>query len=455
MITMYRHSQWTGKIKRIRIALAPGESDVKFELDSFFTAYDTRHTINNPIYILACWEYFRWTGDIPFLKTVINKMRTALRHQQTEMGGLEHNHIRHPWVGHEGRSGLRIGPDGKKEVIYGCGIGANYWDILPIGGDDMYATAQYYAATRAMAEVERAIQRNPGWNTPLGALAFDPAQLETHAEAVKAEANRLFWNETTGRFVACIDADGQPHDYGFTFVNLDAIWYGIASEEHAAAILDWLDGKRIVEGDTSQGADIYHWRFGPRATTRRNIEWYHWGWTAPESIPFGGQVQDGGAVLGFSFYDLWARLNYRGADDTWRRLCELLAWEKDAWAGGGYRAYYADGKYGTTLQGGGTAGGLGIDCEFYESSLVPSIVARGFLGMKATGDGLVIAPKLPAACPEMGISNVLYQGVRFDVKAGEGYVALDVKDGVQTPMRFSCGDKSVVVTQPGQYRMER
>ena len=142
--------------------------------------------------------------------------------------------------------------------------------------------------------------------------------------------------------------------------------------------MEWIAGRRIVAGDTSQGADIYHWRFGPRATTLRNLDWYGQGWHGPESIPWGGQVQDGGAVLGFSFYDLWARLKVLGPDDCWQRLLEILAWEKDVQSAGGYRKYYEGGKRGTTLQGGGTAGGLGIDYEFYESSLVPSIVDLRF-----------------------------------------------------------------------------
>ena len=38
----------------------------------------------------------------------------------------------------------------------------------------------------------------------------------------------MFWNEDRGRFVACIDIDGAAHDYGFTFLNLEAIYYGFA-----------------------------------------------------------------------------------------------------------------------------------------------------------------------------------------------------------------------------------
>jgi hypothetical protein len=280
-----------------------------------------------------------------------------------------------------------------------------------------------------MAELEEAIQQHPAWNIPQGAMALDPKQLRRHAAQAKETANRLFWNEQNGRFIACIDKNSTPHDYGYTFLNLDAIWYGLATPEHARQILDWITGKRIVSGDTSTGEDIYRWRFGPRATTRRNIEWYGQGWWAPETLPWGYQVQDGGAVLGFAFYDLWARLQILGPDNAWQRLLEILAWEKEVRAGGGYREYYKDARRGTTLQGGGTCGGLGIDSEFYESSLVPAIVPYGFVGLEARPDGvLLFRPRLPRACPEMALSNVLYHNVRLDIRVTNNTLRIDIKD---------------------------
>jgi len=440
MIRMHTHPKWSGTIKRLRFSLAPGESNVKFSIDSIFTCYDTRHTINNPIYVMSCWNYFRWTGDAGFLIANIDHMRRAMRYQMDDMGGLKLNHIRNTMVGHDGQPAWVKNADGSKTIRGGHGIGSNYWDILPFGWDDMYATAQYYASLLAMADAEQVLLDNPGWNVPHSG-AFDPAQLRKHAAAVKAEANRLFWDRSKGRFIGCIDSEGTPHEYGFTFLNLDSIWYGIASDAHARAILDWLSGKRIVKGDTSTGEDIYHWRFGPRATTKRNVEWYMSGWTAPESLPWGGQVQDGGAVLGFTFYDLMARLKVNGADDAWTRLSEILDWEKEVWANGGYRAYYKDGKRGTTLQGGGTAGGLGIDNEFFESSLVPGIVTYGFLGLNPTGDALAIRPNLPKACPEMGISNLLYHGCRLDIKASDGNITILLKDEPVDPIRIELRGK--------------
>ena len=433
MITMHTHPQWDGEIKRIRIALAPGESGVEFNIDSFFTVYDTRHTINNPIYILACWNYFRWNRDLAFLRTVINDMRRALRYQATTMGGQTHDRIRNEWTGHTGISGLELMPDGNKSIHYGQGIGSNYWDLLPFGWDDLYATNQYFASLLVMSKLEDALRANPGWDVPGGALAFEPEALDRHAADVKDLANRMFWNPETGRFSAVIDKNGQAHDYGFTFLNLDAIWYGLASDEHANSIMDWLTGKRIVEGDTSTGEDIYRWRFGPRATTRRNVDWYGFMWTGPETIPWGGQVQDGGAVLGFTFYDLWARLRVIGPDNAWERLRKILAWEKEVGEAGGYREYYKDGQRGTTLQGGGTAGGLGIDFEFFESSLMPSIVIYGFLGLDPGAEALRIEPRLPEACPEMGVANLLYRRVRLDVLAANTELTIRVKDAPPDP----------------------
>jgi len=428
MMTMYSHPLWNGKIKELRISLAPGESDVDFEIDSFFTVYDTRQSINNPIYIMSCWNYFKWTGDIDFLKSRINQMREALKFQQSVLGGLKFNHIRNSMPGHDGVSGITQDAKNGLTINYGHGIGSNYWDIVSFGWDDLYATNQYYKSTLVMADVEEAISENPQWGILAAHFAFEPKVLRKHAEKVKKVANRKFWNKKNGRFNGCIDKKGKPHDYGFTFLNLDSIWYGLANKNHSKQIMDWITGKRIVKSDTSQGDDIYNWRFGPRATTLRNIDWYQFVWTAPQDIPWGGQVQDGGAVLGFTFYDLWARLHVLGADNAWQRLTEILEWEKDIWKKGGYRNYYGDGLQGTTLQGGGTAGGLGIDCEFFESSLMPSIITYGFLGIDPQANSLKIAPKLPDACPEMSIENLLYRNVRMDITASNDKIVIVVKD---------------------------
>ena len=144
-----------------------------------------------------------------------------------------------------------------------------------------------------------------------------------------------------------------------------------------------------------------------------------WAWSRPESIPWGSQVQDGGAVLGFSYYDIMARLDVNGPDDAWRRLQEILAWFREVQAEGGYRPYYAKPDRGT-LQGGGPPGGLGLDQEFLESVLVPQVMLYGFLGFRPTPEGFEVNPRLPEAWPSLTITGLHVHDLVIDVTAERG-----------------------------------
>lgn len=432
MVAMFHHPQWTGEVAQLRLGLgnsAPG----KLVLQAFFSQYDTRHNINGQNFVRGCAKYFWWTHDLNFLRDNIQRMRLAVRYLMTEHHALERNAVYTTWVGHDGRSGLKRTPDGKKEILAGVGIGNNYWDLLPFGNLECYATIQYYDAVLTLGRIENEILSHPEWSIPRGVLSFDPATLERHAAVVKAEGNRLFWNNQTGRFVACVDSENQTHDYGFTFLNCEAIYYDFATPEHARSIMTWLNGDRLVEGDTSQASDIYHWRFGPRATTKRNLDWYFWAWNAPESIPWGNQVQDGGAVLGFAYHDLMARLRVLGPDNAWNRLRETIRWFDEVQTAGGYRKYY-DGKREGSLQGGGTPGGLGLDHEFFESVLVPQVMLNGFLGFHPAADGFRIAPSLPQDWPELQINRIRFQDSVLRVKATPNTVEIWREDAPDMPL---------------------
>ncbi len=433
MLPVFRHPLWSGEVERLRVNFGnAGEGEAV--LQALFTQFDTRHNVNNANFIKGSADFFEWTGDVGFLRENIQRMRLALRYAMTELGGWEEKMIVTPWVGHEGRPGFTVNPDGTKTMHFGSGVGNNYWDLVPFGGRDAYATIHYYDALRRMADLEETIGRNPGWNIPGGPLRMEPEVLREHAAEVKARAGEFFWNGETGRFISNVDLDGNRYDYGFTFVNLEAIHYGFATEEQAEAILAWVSGERMVEGDTSTGEDIYRWRFGPRSTTRRNVEYYGWYWLGPESIPWGGQVQDGGAVLGFSYFDLSARLKTRGADDAWRRLAAILEWFREVRELGGYREYYADGKRGTTLQGGGTAGGLGLDVEFVESVLLPQTMLYGFAGFRPLGDGFALEPELPADWPSLRISGIRFRELVLEVEIAGEVIGISSRGEMREPL---------------------
>jgi hypothetical protein len=415
MIPVFRSPGWTGTITGLRIGF-DNSGPARVVIKSFHTACDTRHTINNPNFIRGVHDYFAWTGDLSFLRGQMNRVRQAMRFTMREFDTRRRRCIYTTWPGHEGRSGVRRTSDGKKEIVRGQGIGGNYWDLLPFGGEDALATIYYFDAVLDLAELEEQIIAHAEWGIATGAEAFDPADPRRHAQDVKDYGTRRFWNPQTGRF-GTVDLDGVLHDYGWTFLNNEAVYYNFATPEQARSIRDWISGRRIVEGDTSTGSDIYRWRFGPRASTRRNLDYYFWGWSNPESIPWGYQVQDGGAVLGFSYHDLICRLRVDGPDDTWKRLQEILGWFDETQAEGGYRAYYARNPSRGTMQGGNVAGGLGLDREFFESILVPQVILSGFLGFAPTAVGFRIDPHLPSTWPELTVTRVHWHDLVFDLTA--------------------------------------
>src|SRR5215831_3695463 len=167
MIPMYRHPLWTGEVAQIRIGLEAEHAIrntqyvARITLQALFSQYDTRHNINAQNYIRGCAKYFWWTHDLEFLRANINRMRTAMRFTMSEFHTLDRKVIYTTWNGHDGRSGLKRKPDGKKEIITGEGIGNNYWDLLPCGNLDAYATIQYYDAVQTLARLEREILAHP------------------------------------------------------------------------------------------------------------------------------------------------------------------------------------------------------------------------------------------------------------------------------------------------------
>lgn len=422
-VPMHRHPGHAGVLTRYRLTIDDVAAGATVELKSLITAIDTRHPITNPHFIRGSCDYFSWTHDVAFLRENMARMRKALRYALAEFRVREMHSVTVPWVGHDGRSGIVIGADGKKNIRVGLGVGGNYFDLLPFGGSDGAATIYLYDALRHFTALERAVAAHPEWAMPAEGV-FTAEGLATLADAVRLKFQQRFWSAETGRFVGWIDVEGRAHDYGFTFLNQQAIHYGVASPEQAQSILAWLDGTREVAGDTSRGADIYRWRFAPRLTTRRNVEMYQWVWSAPETIPWGDQVQDGGAVLGFSFYDIMARLKVRGPDDAWQRLGEILKWFREVQSEGGYRAYYAKPGRGL-MQGGGPPGGLGMDQEFFESVLVPQVMLYGLLGLTPEAEGFTLAPRLPKDWPSLAVSRVRLHDHEVEITAtADGRVSI-------------------------------
>lgn len=438
-LPMYLHPRW--KDQRItRLRLDPLETSTprpaRWRLNFLRLNYDTRESVNNPIFIRAAARKFFWDGDAAFLASQLTRMRQAMQFMLTHMQAGSLDLLDHSWfVGHDGLGFL--GPD---QPRVGHGLPNNWFDIVTTGPRDLIASVKYFQALQVMAAIEAFVEAHPESDAPkpsvLGPDGSTPvayletsqtlrARIEPARQAIHAE----FWNPATGRYGGWRTALNLLVDYGAVQANLEALAAGIPDSEAAASILDWLDGRRIVEGDTSQGPDIYSRQFAPRANTRKNDFDWIWGWTG-WTVPFSDQVEDGGASLYTSFFDLAGRLRYGAANGAWTIWTRLLEHHRTVRDFGGqganfYRDYYAAHPELGYLQGCGIPGGLGLDCEFVENMLVPAAWPVAWLGIQSSEPGLLrIAPTLPAALSEMGARSLYFRGNRLDVRHQPGVIDL-------------------------------
>ncbi len=285
-------------------------------------------------------------------------------------------------------------------------VGSNYYDILPFGYYDAYGAVWSYQAIKAMADMERSYG--------MAAKSTDYRALEVKT---KARFNQLYWSNQTkdgaSRYISCIDSEGTPHDYGFTVLNTMAVDFGLASKSRALSILNWLDrGRTRDRSGQWKDDDVYFWQFAPRVTTLDNVDWWALGQKASD-FPWGDQIQNGGADLYESYYDLMARLKTKGADDAYSRFLAIIRRYAEPDRLTGYSPLYTGGS----VQG-GQAGGVGImTSEFPETSLLASFVLYGFLGANAQLDGLHLHPLLPSQQPYIKGQNIYYHGTYFDITA--------------------------------------
>jgi len=374
---------------------------------------DSRHFTTNPCYILGGWREYCWRPETDYLVKLMPRMRSAMEFILKDCSGAA-GIMKIRAEGHEGRDG---------------NFGSSYWDISPFGWKDAFTNAHYYPSIEAMAQLEEAVLRDPKAAEQLKDTKPAPRTPDYYRRleaVVRKSYNDTFWLADKGRYSGCVDIDGVTHDYGFTYVNLPAMAYGLADSDQVKKIYDWMEN-----GISSSGkADIYsRWIFAPRACSihipKRSEpqtplpSWWCRDWSGTD---YDDQCQDGGAILYTSFHDIVARAKFLGADNAWTRFTTILDRyaEPDHLAGGSplYR--------GESTQGGpgGSAGGVGVEGEFPESGLVPVSFLYAFLGIDADVDGLKIRPNLPKALSFGGVKSLQYKGLLYDVRVTNTSVEL-------------------------------
>lgn len=254
-------------------------------------------------------------------------------------------------------------------------------------------------------------------------MAGNTGKAESYSQLLNTAVikyDQTYWDDEKGRYISTINQNDEALDYGLTFLNTEALFYGAGNQQKADKIFSWIDGERLIEGDTAQGLQILDkWKIGPMVNTipiesvvklnpetGRNIAWWH----VPAAInvfsnaSFTEHCENGGAIFYTTYFELMSRIKYGKTDSAMQRMITIA------------REYGIDELLRDPPNRFGAAWVLGIIGEFPESGLVPTVFLKGFMGVNATGRGLEIKPSIPQEYTYMGSKNVSYGGKVYTVK---------------------------------------
>lgn len=189
----------------------------------FPPGYDNRSDVTNSCYVLGAYRYFSWTGDAEFLKTMMPRLRKAVDYNLNQF---------------DGKSGLITHNSPLNTGDYQAPA-SNYWDLVSYGNLDAHSNAYFYGSLAAAANLEEYVG-----NTARA------EELRVLRELTREKYNELFWDEDAGRYIQCVDVNGRRHDYGATYVNLEAASFGLPSPQQAERIFEWLNEGHTELTDT-------------------------------------------------------------------------------------------------------------------------------------------------------------------------------------------------------------
>lgn len=281
------------------------------------------------------------------------------------------------------------------------------------GGYDAYAGLWYNDACYALAELHKLLgdtaretQYRDMWN-------FANAKYQAKYWHTVVEGGAAY-----DRFHGCQDWDGAIHDFGFTHNNLEAASRGMVSPDIARAILWWLDrGKWSGNGGTTWSNDIYSiWEAVPPWNTRANSTWYN----VTGTLPYLQVLTNGGARLDTAARDLFTRSQYLSVDNMHERNERILARyaNPDRLTGG--RTYNDPGGRGRWFFLGpnsNIADFEGFREIFPGNGTVAAYQPVSYLGIKLTGGGMQLRPRVPSNYTSFLFENIGYWQSLFSFSA--------------------------------------
>ena len=380
------------------------------------------HFDQMPRFVCAVYNDYVWSHDRAFLQ----KMQPKLEAVMGYLGGTM-----------RGRSGLPTCP-GVFTGLANTGPPVTYMDCYREGGEVTWIDEEYYTALWDMAAMESVLGNRARAAAYAGQARQYPARF--HAR---------LWNESTGCYAGWKDSGGALHDYGFTYLNLEALARGLGNPTEAYQIFDWLDNgtaQPTTMGGHKGSTDVYQCVVAPRSNTETvpDADWDVWSVSKSlraSTYGYGALVEDGGAMLWVNYYDVLARLKWLDADSAWRKLTDML-----------YRvvgdplrftesAGHPTNAYGENYLEVGPADGP-------EIGLSGTTPLYGFMGIQARPDGLYCSPNLPTSLLFLTSNAVHYGSSAYSLRVARGRVVTEVAPLGQTDPPNQAAPLTAATAQP-------
>jgi hypothetical protein len=171
---------------------------------------------SNPSLLISACNYIEGTKDWRWARANYDKLAAWAREMMSadkDGNGL----IEYPGTGNYGDR-----PTRERRP-------SNWWDTINFGHEDAYSNALAYRACRMFTDLARQLKR-----------ADDATFFGDKAAKLLAAYAPAFLNPATGVLAGWKSADGQLHDYWFTFVQGVAITCGLLDDKTANAVMDRL-----------------------------------------------------------------------------------------------------------------------------------------------------------------------------------------------------------------------
>lgn len=315
-----------------------------------------------------------------------------------------------------------------------------YWEC-PGGGYESVTSLWYNTACNAMAEIEELLGHEQ-----------EASHYRELRQAADAAYDARYWRafeengKTFSRYLGCIDWDGVPHDFGFTYYNLEAAYRGIPDRDKILQILWWLDrGSYSVDGGKTWSDHIYSiWDVAPPFSTIENSNWLN----VTGTLPYMEVVSNGGTRLNISGLDLVVRSRYLSVDNMHERNTRILGRfaSPDRLTGG--RDFDDPGGRGRWHFGpphNDRADIEGFREIFEPDGVLASFQPLAYLGIEPSAKGLWLKPGVPSGLDDYTFAGLAFHGAMFDFKA-----AAERKD-VEVSAKEAQGDLVIQFTPAARF----